>query len=61
MLTQNTISLLQDLIRLESFSGKEEKTAVRLEQWFKNYNIPFQRKDHNIWAKNKYLSIFVHY
>ena len=55
MLTQNTISLLQDLIRLESFSGKEEKTAVRLEKWFKNYNIPFQRKDHNIWATNKYF------
>ena len=55
MLTQNTISLLQDLIRLESFSGKEEKTAARLEQWFKNYNIPFQRKDHNIWATNKHF------
>ena len=31
MLTQNAIALLQDLIRLESFSGKEEKTEVDFE------------------------------
>ena len=34
MLTQNAILLLQDLIRLESFSGAEDQTAARLEQWF---------------------------
>ena len=55
MLTQNAIYLLQDLIRLESFSGSENQTASRLEKWFSSYNIPFQRKDHNIWATNKYF------
>ena len=55
MLTQNAISLLQDLIRLESFSGSENQTASRLEKWFISYDIPFQRKNHNIWAKNKYF------
>ena len=55
MLTQNAIYLLQDLIRLESFSGSENQTASRLEKWFSSYNIPFQRKYHNIWATNKYF------
>ena len=55
MLTQNAILLLQDLIRLESFSGAEDQTAARLEQWFNQYSIPFQRKDHNIWATNKFF------
>ena len=55
MLTQNAILLLQDLIRLESFSGAEDKTAARLEEWFHTYAIPFQRKDNNLWAINKYF------
>ncbi|MDA9843572.1 M20/M25/M40 family metallo-hydrolase [Flavobacteriaceae bacterium] len=55
MLTQNAILLLQDLIRLESFSENEDKTALRIEEWFHNYTIPTKRKDHNIWATNKYF------
>lgn len=55
MLTQNAIALLQDLIRLESFSGAEDRTADRIEEWFSSYDIPFQRKDNNIWATNKYF------
>ena len=55
MLTQNAISLLQYLIRKQSFSGAEDQTAARLEKWFTTYNIPFQKKDHNIWATNKYF------
>ena len=55
MLTQNAIALLQDLIRLESFSGAEDRTAARIEDWFSSYDIPFQRKDNNIWATNKYF------
>ena len=57
MLTQNAIALLQDLIRLESFSGAEDRTAARIEEWFSNYEIPFQRKDNNIWATNKHFDI----
>jgi len=57
MLTQNAIALLQDLIRLESFSGAEDRTATRIEEWFSSYEIPFQRKDNNIWAKNKHFDI----
>jgi len=53
MLIPNAIALLQDLIRLESFSGSEEATATRIEQWFSTNGIPFQRKDNNVWATNK--------
>lgn len=53
MLTQNAITLLQDLIQIESFSKKESGTAQRLEHWFEEYKIPFQRKDNNLWAVNK--------
>ncbi|MEK9613599.1 MAG: M20 family metallo-hydrolase [Flavobacteriaceae bacterium] len=53
MLTQNALQLLQDLIRIESFSGNEDRTADRLEQWMDSYNIPFQRINNNIWAINK--------
>ncbi len=57
MLTQNAIALLQDLIRLESFSGAEDRTAARIEEWFSSYEIPFQRKDNNMWATNKHFDI----
>jgi len=53
MLTQKAIALLQDLIRIESFSGKESGTAKRLEQWFEEFEMPHQRKEHNVWATNK--------
>ena len=53
MLTQNAITLLQDLIRIESFSKNENQTADRLEEWFHHYKIPFKRKDNNLWASNE--------
>ncbi len=55
MFTQNAIQLLRDLITIESFSGQEENTAKRIEQWFKEYNISFHRKDNNLWATNKHF------
>ena len=56
MLTQNAIALLRDLIRKQSFSGTEDQTAARLEKWFTAHTISYQRKDHNIWATNKYFN-----
>ena len=52
---QNALTLLQDLIRLESFSGNEDKTANRIEAWFGTHNIPFQRQHNNVWATNKHF------
>ena len=45
--------LLKDLIQIESFSKNEALTAKRLEKWFQNYNIPYNKRDNNLWAVNK--------
>lgn len=44
------ITLLKALIQTPSFSKKEEKTATLLGEFFKNLDIPFQRKGNNIWV-----------
>ncbi len=53
MITQKAIQLLQDLIQIESFSKKEDKTADRIEAWFTTHKIPFQRQNNNVWATNQ--------
>ena len=53
MITQKSIQLLQDLIQIESFSKKEDKTADRIEAWFTEHKIPFQRQNNNVWATNQ--------
>ena len=54
-LTKKAIDLLKDLISLQSFSGKEDKTADRIEKWFEENNIDYQRINNNVWAKNKFF------
>lgn len=54
-LTTEAIDLLKDLIGLPSFSSEEDKTAARLEDWFRLQQIPFERENHNIWAFNKFF------
>ena len=51
-LTQKAIALLKDLISIQSFSSEEQQTALRLEQWFDEHNIPFKRQDNNVYAFN---------
>ncbi|MDB2494053.1 M20 family metallo-hydrolase [Flavobacteriaceae bacterium] len=51
-LTTSAIQLLKDLIEIPSFSSEEHLTAARIEAWFINYKIPFQRTQNNIWATN---------
>ena len=53
MITQKAIQLLQDLIQIESFSKKEDKTADRIETWFTAHKIPFHRQNNNVWATNQ--------
>ena len=50
-----TIKFLQDLIRIPSFSKLEDKTAHRIERWFIEHQIPFNRSHNNVWATNKYF------
>ena len=49
------ITLLQQLIAIPSFSREEDKTALVLEQFFKQHDIHAERKGHNVWARNKYF------
>jgi len=52
-LTQEAIALLRQLIATQSFSSEEEGTALLIEAWFNNNNIPFLRENNNIWAFNR--------
>ena len=51
---QNNIELLKDLISIPSFSGKENKSADRIENWFRENGIKCSRHKNNIYAFNKY-------
>jgi acetylornithine deacetylase len=55
ILTQEAISLLESLIETPSFSTEEDKTALLIENWFNQNNIPFKREKNNVWAFNKHF------
>ncbi|PQJ78512.1 M20 family metallo-hydrolase [Polaribacter porphyrae] len=55
-LTEKAISLLKNLIETQSFSSEEEQTAVLIEGWFTEFNIPFKRTKNNVWATNKHFT-----
>ncbi|MEO1010392.1 MAG: M20 family metallo-hydrolase [Bacteroidota bacterium] len=55
VLTQKAVELLKKLIATPSFSGEEDKTADALEDWFRSFNIPFEREMNNVYAVNKYF------
>lgn len=54
-LTQEAVALLKTLIETPSFSGEENQTALLIENWFTQNNIPFKRENNNIWAFNKHF------
>ncbi|TQI70344.1 acetylornithine deacetylase [Gramella sp. Hel_I_59] len=54
-LQKEALQLLQNLIRTQSFSGEEDKTADWLERWFTDHNIPHQRSLNNVWATSKHF------
>ncbi|MDP5081676.1 MAG: M20 family metallo-hydrolase [Winogradskyella sp.] len=54
-LTTEAITLLKQLIETESFSSEEDKTALRIEDWFISHKIPFKRNKNNVWATNKHF------
>ena len=56
ILISNAIKLLKDLVAIESFSFNEDKSADRIENWFKSYNIDFKRHKNNVYAFNKYFN-----
>jgi acetylornithine deacetylase len=56
ILQDQAIGLLKKLIATPSFSKEENDTAVILENFFKEHNIPVNRFLHNVWAVNKYFN-----
>ena len=54
-LTKDAIALLKNLIETQSFSEEEENTALLIEGWFNEYQIPFKRTKNNVWATNKHF------
>lgn len=55
-LTQEAIELLKNLIETQSFSSKEDQTALLLEEWFQENKIPYKRTVNNVWAINKHFN-----
>lgn len=51
-LKKDARNFLIELIETPSFSREEENTALIIEKYLKQKNIPYQRKMNNIWAKN---------
>lgn len=54
-LTQEAIALLKALIESPSFSSEEAQTALLIEKWFIQNDIPFKRENNNIWAFNEHF------
>jgi len=55
-LDEVAINLLEQLISIPSFSKEEDQTAVVLEGFFKERNIPTERKGNNVWVRNKHFA-----
>lgn len=51
-LQADAIELLKQLIRTPSLSREETGTAALIESWFRDRQIPFHRKENNVWAVN---------
>ena len=54
-LSESAIYLLKRLIATPSFSREEDKTALLIEDFFRERNIPFRRTKNNIWTHNRYF------
>ncbi|HEY0656624.1 MAG TPA: M20 family metallo-hydrolase [Chryseosolibacter sp.] len=55
-LDEKAIDLLQKLIAIPSFSREEDKTAEVLQEFFREQNIPAERKGNNVWARNEHFN-----
>ncbi|MHC8948364.1 M20 family metallo-hydrolase [Sphingobacterium hungaricum] len=51
-ITEHSISLLQRLIAIPSFSREEDKTADLLAEFLGQHGIPYQRNQNNVWSYN---------
>ena len=54
-LTQESTTLLRDLIRIQSFSKEEDKTADLIAQFLEERRVKINRKLNNVWAYNQHF------
>lgn len=54
-LFDDSLELLQKLIRIPSFSKEEEQTASAIDLFLQDRGIKTHRKNNNVWAFNKYF------
>jgi acetylornithine deacetylase len=54
-LQKDSLELLKQLIRIQSFSKEEDKTGDAIEQFLQQHDIKTFRKLNNIWAYNKHF------
>jgi acetylornithine deacetylase len=54
-LKKDAVNLLKGLIRIESLSKQEDKTANLINQFLEDRGIKTHRKKNNVWAFNKYF------
>lgn len=54
--TEKALQLLKQLISIQSFSSEEDQSADAIQDWLKSFDIPFERMQNNVFAKNKYWS-----
>jgi acetylornithine deacetylase len=54
-LQTEAIQLLHQLIAIPSFSKEESETAALLGSYLRGKDIPAERLQNNVWAKNKYF------
>jgi acetylornithine deacetylase/succinyl-diaminopimelate desuccinylase-like protein len=54
VLYDGAVRLLEDLIRIPSYSKEEGETAALIESFFAERNIPSNRYLNNVWAVNRY-------
>ena len=52
---EGSIGLLMDLIRTQSFSKEEDKTAQIIDTYLQNHGVKTHRELNNVWAFNKYF------
>ena len=54
-LQTQAIRLLQQLIKIPSFSKEENRTADLIENFLTEHGVTIRRKLNNVWARNKYF------
>ncbi len=55
VLTADALSLLKRLIATPSFSREEDRTAALITDFFREKQIPSERLQNNVWAKNRHF------